>query len=56
MFRSGHILKEPTSPRNVTSKQHSRAFVDAGHCTVNMFIHNNQPIITLLSRLHLESF
>ena len=38
----------PTSPRIVTSKEHSTAYVDAGHCTVNTFI-INIPFFTLLS-------
>ena len=34
------LLKDPTSPRIVTRKQHSKAYVDTAHCTVNTFIHN----------------
>ena len=37
---SASILKGPTSPRIVTSKQHSKAYVDAAYCTVNTFIRN----------------
>ncbi len=34
-------LERPTSPRIVTNKQHSKAYVDAAHCNVNTFIHKH---------------
>jgi hypothetical protein len=34
-------VEGPTSPRIVTGKQHSKAYVDAAHCTVNTFIHEH---------------
>jgi hypothetical protein len=37
--------------RIVTSKQHSKTYVDVSHCTVNTFIHKH-PIFTLSSLLH----
>jgi hypothetical protein len=43
-------MEGPTSPRIVTSKQHSIAYVDVTHCTVNTFIHKH-PIFTLSSLL-----
>jgi hypothetical protein len=42
--------------RIVTSKQHSKTYVDETQCTVNIFIHKH-PIFTLSSLLHgLKSF
>ena len=43
--------ERPTSPRIVTSKQHSKAYVDAANGTVNTFI-INIPFSTLLSPFH----
>ncbi len=34
-------MKGPTSPRIVTSKQHSKHAWNAAHCTVNTFIHKH---------------
>jgi hypothetical protein len=42
--RPCYQLEGPTSPRIVTGKQHSKAYVDEPHCTVNTFIHINIPI------------
>jgi hypothetical protein len=39
---SRSFLKGPTSPRIVSSKQHSKHAWNAAHCTVNTFIHNIQ--------------
>jgi hypothetical protein len=38
------LVEGPTSPRIVTGKQHSKAYVDVAHCTVNTLIHINTPI------------
>ena len=40
-------IERPTSPRIVTIKATQQAYVDAAHCTVNTFLHE-QPILYLI--------